>query len=346
MSIYSEIERIVREVDTQETGLAGVESQLAEALTLLDGKASGGGGSDDSIDELIEGTLTEITSNATKISDYSFYYSKLTKANFPSATSIGQYAFSNSSNLAEINFPLVTLIGKYALQYCTSLRKASFPSATSIGDYAFFKTTPLRELYFPLVTSIGQHAFNGDFYITRVDFPLVTSIGSNAFDGCSGLAELNFPLLTSISTYAFRACPNLIDVSFPSVTSINGYAFQSCSKLAKVDFPSLASISSSAFQSCTILTAVILRSETMVTLSNTNAFNNCYHILGTKNSTYNPEGLKDGYFYVPRALLSDTDEANDYRRAKNWSTFATQFRALEDYTVDGTITGELDESKI
>lgn len=44
MSIYSEIERIVREVDTQESDLAGSESQLAEALTLLDGKATGGGG--------------------------------------------------------------------------------------------------------------------------------------------------------------------------------------------------------------------------------------------------------------------------------------------------------------
>jgi hypothetical protein len=43
MSIYSEIERIVREVDTQETNLASVESQLAEALTLLDGKALGSG---------------------------------------------------------------------------------------------------------------------------------------------------------------------------------------------------------------------------------------------------------------------------------------------------------------
>lgn len=340
MSIYSEIERIVREVDTQETDLASVESQLAEALTLLDGKASGGGGSDDSIDKLIDGTTTEVTSNATKIRDYAFYYSKLTEANFPSATSIGQYAFSNSSNLVEINFPLVTSIGKYALQYCTSLRKAYFPSATSIGDYAFFKTTPLRELYFPLVTSIGQHAFNGDFNITRVDFPLVTSIGSNAFDGCSSLAELNFPLLTSISTYTFRGCANLTGVSFPSVTSINAYAFQNCSKLAKVDFSLLASILSSAFQSCTILTAVILRSEKMATLSNTDAFRNCYHILGTKNSTYNPEGLKDGYIYVPRALV------DSYKVASNWNTFATQFRALEDYTVDGTITGELDESKI
>lgn len=47
-----------------------------------------------------------------------------------------------------------------------------------------------------------------------------------------------------------------------------------------------------------------------------------------------------GYIYVPRALV-DT-----YKAATNWSTIADQFRALEDYTVDGTITGELDESKI
>lgn len=35
-----------------------------------------------------------------------------------------------------------------------------------------------------------------------------------------------------------------------------------------------------------------------------------------------------------------------YKADTNWSTYAAQFRALEDYTVDGTITGELDESKI
>jgi hypothetical protein len=47
-----------------------------------------------------------------------------------------------------------------------------------------------------------------------------------------------------------------------------------------------------------------------------------------------------GYIYVPRTLV------NSYKTATNWSVYANQFRALEDYTVDGTITGELDESKI
>lgn len=48
-----------------------------------------------------------------------------------------------------------------------------------------------------------------------------------------------------------------------------------------------------------------------------------------------------GYIYIPRALVGDI-----YKYAANWSVFAAQFRSLEDYTVDGTITGELDESKI
>jgi hypothetical protein len=35
-----------------------------------------------------------------------------------------------------------------------------------------------------------------------------------------------------------------------------------------------------------------------------------------------------------------------YKTSANWENFAAQFRALEDYTVDGTITGALDINKI
>ena len=34
---------------------------------------------------------------------------------------------------------------------------------------------------------------------------------------------------------------------------------------------------------------------------------------------------KTGYIYVPRALV------NSYKAATNWSTFASQIRAIEDY---------------
>ena len=46
-----------------------------------------------------------------------------------------------------------------------------------------------------------------------------------------------------------------------------------------------------------------------------NAFNFCYHFLGTTNSTYNPQGLKDGRIYVPDAMV------NQLKQATNWSVY-------------------------
>jgi hypothetical protein len=144
-----------------------------------------------------------------------------------------------------------------------------------------------------------------------------------------------------VGEYAFQGCANLTTADFPVATSIGEYAFHSCTNLTTADFPVATSIGNRAFQGCGRLTALLLRnSSQIVTLSNTDAFKNCYHLLGTTNATYNPQGLKDGYIYVPSALV-DT-----YKAATNWTTFADQFRALEDYTLDGTTTGALDPNKI
>ncbi len=142
----------------------------------------------------------------------------------------------------------------------------------------------------------------------------------------------------------------LIDRSVTSVISeieeIGPYAFASCFYLATVDLSNTRGISGTAFQNCRSLKAVILRSETLCQLGSTGAFNNCNHILGIVHNLHNPNGDKDGYFYVPKALLSNYDSSKDYRRATNWSEFSTQFRALEDYTIDGTIWGRLDPEKV
>ena len=133
----------------------------------------------------------------------------------------------------------------------------------------------------------------------------------------------------TIGSSAFENCSNLTSVDFPIATSIGGSAFYNCSNLTSVDFPAVTSISGSAFYNCSNLTSLILRkSDSICTLSNISAFNNTPIKSGT------------GYIYVPRALV-DT-----YKADSKWSTYANQFRALEDYTVDGTISGELDPSKI
>jgi hypothetical protein len=71
-----------------------------------------------------------------------------------------------------------------------------------------------------------------------------------------------------------------------------------------------------------------MRRTSVPSLSSTNAF------AGT------PIESGTGYIYVPAALI------DSYKTETNWSAFAAQYRALEDYTVDGTVTGEMDESKI
>ena len=48
----------------------------------------------------------------------------------------------------------------------------------------------------------------------------------------------------------------------------------------------------------------------------TNTFGNCYHFTGTKNDTYNPNGLKDGRIYVPDNMV------NTLKSATNWSKYA------------------------
>ena len=112
-----------------------------------------------------------------------------------------------------------------------------------------------------------------------------------------------------------------------SVQTIAGNALQACTELEIVDTPALTSIASSSFSGCSTLITLVLRNSTMTALGS-NVFKNTPIASGT------------GYIYVPRALV------DSYKVATNWATYAAQFRALEDYTVDGTVTGDLDESKI
>lgn len=152
-----------------------------------------------------------------------------------------------------------------------------------------------------------------------------SKVGNYALYQNEKLASVSFPNATSIGDYALQGCYELASVNFPNAESVGMSAFSSCKILTKADFPKLKTISSQGFRACCSLVALILRSETPCTLGSTNAFIDCYHIKGTQNSSYNPNGDMDGYIYVPSALVSR------YKNATNWSTYASQIRAIEDY---------------
>ena len=140
------------------------------------------------------------------------------------------------------------------------------------------------------------------------------------------ITEIADNISQKIGDFAFINCNALTKVDFRAATSVGHNAFRSTT-LSTVDLYSATTIENS-FGYCSALKTLILRGGTVCALTNTNALN------GTAIANGN------GYIYVPSSLV------NAYKGATNWSSKAAQFRALEDYTVDGTITGELDEAKI
>ena len=165
--------------------------------------------------------------------------------------------------------------------------------------------------------------------MTVLDNSLVSSLRTRACQGATKLVTVNLPNVISLGSYAFYQCSGLVTCKIPKLTSVSTQTWYSCSKLKHADCGQLANISAQTFNACTALESLILRKTSSIcTLSNAN---------GVSGSGI---GKGTGYVYVPSALIET------YKTATNWSTFANQFRALEDYTVDGTVTGELDESKI
>ena len=90
-------------------------------------------------------------------------------------------------------------------------------------------------------------------------------------------------------------------------------SFLGCSNLEKIEFDVLEEMKNADFYQCSALTAVIIRSPAVCTMSDSNAFKSTPIASGT------------GYVYVPAALV------DSYKAATNWSVYADQIRAIEDY---------------
>ena len=157
-------------------------------------------------------------------------------------------------------------------------------------------------------TSVEDGLIDGT--ITECINNRVTNVRIYAFQGLKKLAKVDLPAATIINNYAFNGCTALTTVNLPAATKINDYAFNGCNAMTKVDLYAATSIGKRAFYNCKKLKSIIIRSETMCTLSDTDAFTNTP---GTS------------HIYVPSALLES------YRAATNWSNYAARFRAIEDY---------------
>jgi hypothetical protein len=310
------------------------------ALSKFFGKGSSGSGGGD-LKALVERTITEIEDDTIKVVGNSAFKGciALTSADLPNCASIGNGAFEDCASLKNVNMPKIAAVPYTAFKAC-GLESANFPLVTTIARDSFQNCKSLREANFPLVTHVGgQNGYNGAFSgcssLVTVNAPNVTTIYNYGFSDCKALESLNSPLLSRIAESGFSGCAALKHINVSAVKILEGGAFFGCTALERVDFHVLSSVNGNhQFRGCSSLTAVIIRTDGIPTLTGVNMF------------TETPIESGTGYIYVLRKWLSDTDATMDFRRGSNWSVYGTQFRVLEDYTVDGTIWGELDESKI
>lgn len=228
-------------------------------------------------------------------------------------------AFENTMDKYGDEATMAMIIERTIDEYCDD-------SATKIGKNAFYGCTALTEVDVPNVETIEQYAFAGCTTLTKFSASKATSIGGYAFQSCP-LTEFDFTNVDDIGGYAFRY-GKLTSAVLPKIERLGYEVFYDCTTLSLVDLPIAVQLNNQCFRATNLTTLILRNTTTLAVLPVAASF------------TDTPMASGTGFIYVPRALV------DSYKTATNWSTYAAQFRALEDYTVDGTITGDLDESKI
>ena len=189
-------------------------------------------------------------------------------------------------------------------------------AASGGGDMNAFLEGVLTEIVSD-VESVRPYAFYNYATLERASFPNAKTVGGNAFTSCKKLESISFPVLETVGdgSAVFSSCEKITEAVFPSVKTVSAYAFM-YSNLNRLDLHCATSIGDRAFYgigSGPNLETLIIRTNSVCSLTGQYAFTGTKIKAGT------------GYIYVPANLLSS------YKAANNWSTFAAQFRAIEDY---------------
>lgn len=311
-----------------------------------------------SLKEFVEGTLEEFKSDYVKtIGAYSFRnLTTLKTVVLSSVTSIKTYAFASTSlDKLIISTPkMCALETKYALDatpiakgtgyiYVPAELVETYKSDTVWSNYAN-QIRPivyteqviagsLLELSDTTAESIRASAFQyGN--LEKIEMTNVKTVNSNGIYEMPNLKEISLPELLTVKNSGITRCPNVKSINFPKLQTIENQGFSMMKGLKQIDTSNLDSIGRYAFTTCLVLKVLILRKSTVCTLQNTDAFHN----------TPFANGGIGGVVLVPSALVET------YKTATNWSTLygygTCEFLPLEEYTVDGTTTGEIDWDKL
>ena len=215
--------------------------------------------------------------NVTAIGDYAFSNcTELTSVYIPNSyKKIGMYAFAGSKNLTSVTLPnTVTEIGYRAFQGCSSLGNIRLPNVLmSLSSYLFEDCTSLTSILIPSsVTQIGTNPFYGcsslesitvspdnPKYDSRDDSNAIIETETNTI--LSGCFNTVIPeSVEHIASYAFYHQTRLTSINLhDNITSIGNYAFEHCESLTSITIPkSMKAIDARSFGYCFSMKTVTL----------------------------------------------------------------------------------------
>lgn len=165
------------------------------------------------------------------------------------------------------------------------------------------------------VKTVEMNKFYYSDALEEVYLPNAQVIKQGAFVSCKNLRTIYIPVCKDIGQEAFGSWNPMHAEKFyaPKVRTLGKGALRTQADIQRLDFIDIERIDAEALMSTKELKALIIRSAEPCLLLNANALSDSPIKSGT------------GYIYVPRALI------DDYKTATNWTVYAAQFRAIEDY---------------
>jgi hypothetical protein len=223
------------------------------------------------------------------------------------------------------------------------------PETRGFGNYAFKGFNKLTTVYAYGATTIGNYAFYGcplTVYTTLGGHPDCYigpggSVGDEAFYGCNFSKVICYDVRIGKKAFCKNARLQKVELTYSTntVSYYNGLSnmisdspFYECDSLEQIDFINKGYIGPTTLAGCPNIKAVIMRATEVSNQPSVGVV----HTGEITSDAYIPDGC---YIYIPSKVL-------DSSSVSAWAAYADKLRAIQDYTVDGSLKGELDPDKI
>jgi hypothetical protein len=163
------------------------------------------------------------------------------------------------------------------------------------------------EYYNDRVTSLRSGMFS-NLNITSVDFPNLKTINTSCFANAKNLTNVNIPNATSIFNSAFQGCSGLKTMYLPKVVRLYPGVFSNSNYLELVYTRDLKNLDAQTFSNCSRLKTLIIDSNTVPVLQNSNAFYNVTSVV----------------IYVKDGMI------DSFKSASNWSGLSFEYKPISD----------------